>query len=384
VKIEIKEESLGIFKVAVDGQFNFHIDDSYSGFLNKLEQYIDQGLHPKHAKRKAWGDILGVSRGQFFKMLEGADYKALVMTFGPKVAGIAKRKKVCPNIASKLYMNYQLVKQCIDDGIENVVPIVIMFRQPPSVLKSKLGSVWKSLAKNSLYRNKLIMNHLSFNSSTCYPQFVKVFNALPSTLLDNRNSLHMPFSILSESDAMYITNRCKGAYSNRVVIRSVMTTLTDCDRMLSREGRQVNYNWSLRRLKEEHDEAVKRMNARKLDGLSKTPIAALNGIPEHFEHEGYTARLLKTKYEITQEGMDMHHCVSVYRDQVEDGEYLVYSITDQFGNKYATLGIHITQDEDGARKYHRDQCYKSYNREVDDPAVSVLSLKVIYELNYGY
>jgi hypothetical protein len=79
--------------------------------------------------------------------------------------------------------------------------------------------------------------------------------------------------------------------------------------------------------------------------------------------------------------MDMHHCVSVYRDQVEDGEYLVYSIHSSLGDKYATLGVRISHDEDGKRGYLIDQCYQSYNREVDDPSVFTLSLKVINELN---
>lgn len=143
---------------------------------------------------------------------------------------------------------------------------------------------------------------------------------------------------------------------------------------------KFNPNWSLRRMKEEHDRLSRLLLEIKEKGnkyLDEIDIRALhkNAIDFTFE-SGVTAALLSRYSEIVNEGSIMNHCVAMFANSCIDGNYLVYSL--KKGDTRTTLGIDVS---DSPRKYKLSQHYMKYNRIVEDEDFLQAAKQIILELN---
>lgn len=268
-----------------------------------------------------------------------------------------------PSKVNSLIQNYELVQQCKKDGILNITPFVLRYSMTPKELKEYFGSeLWKSLCKNTLYRNKLVCPS---KHDIATPDSVKLRNKVASSVYKNLNPIGYYLDF-----AQWYTKYCKGKYGNKREITSWLHLFQVTDKTVNVQ------NWSPRRLKEEH---ARKYSKGKFNWLSSTTL------PLELEHKNFKAKLLESKFEVAQEGTEMQHCVAGYAPRCEAGNYAVYSITKD-GEKYSTLGLskYSTQIRSFAggriiseRYYCVDQHYMKQNKVVQDEEAKELADKII-------
>ena len=108
--------------------------------------------------------------------------------------------------------------------------------------------------------------------------------------------------------------------------------------------RKIDYNWSEKRLEEEHKAWTKEIMLLKKDKLSDKPITALKWFRDntHLLNNHFT--LLNTEVEIFEEGHNMSHCVySNYLNFVKRGSYVAYHVA--YRGEDVTLGMFISSDK---------------------------------------
>lgn len=346
-----------------------------------------------HARNKALGDALKYSPTKFIKHFNRLMFK----TFIAEQHDVKVLSKLCyDKKGSTVSLSYRLfnmfkktedkIMQCNKDGIIHIAPLVMVTNKTPAELKTILGKgLWKSLCSNSLHRNKLIaMAYFNANGSAQQPHdrqkeaMVKVIsdaNQVASTVLKKYNSLGR-FSVTEDNtDFIYFTKHYRGKYTNARVFGELAHLIRDTNRMGAAIGVKVKLDWSIRRIKEEHDRLVKRAAALQ---SSPEPLEWLMKLPDElkqFQHNGFKATLLMSPASISAEGLAMSHCVgTLYKQEVIDGRYLVFSITDESGERYSTLGCRFYPENN---RVVFDQNYKKFNQRVDNEEVEKLALTVV-------
>jgi hypothetical protein len=120
-------------------------------------------------------------------------------------------------------------------------------------------------------------------------------------------------------------------------------------------GKTIDFTWSERRMKEEHQEWTKEIMEEEIKDMEDVTATSILPFLE-FKYPG--VKLLTTKKEIFTEGKEMSHCVYTnYWASVNAGNYLVYQI--DFCGERATLGINMY---DGNITYN--QCYRQGNQPI--------------------
>lgn len=120
-------------------------------------------------------------------------------------------------------------------------------------------------------------------------------------------------------------------------------------------GRQIDFTWSPRRMRQEHDDWTKEIMEVEIKTMEDSTATCTLPFLE-FKHPG--VKLLTTKKEIFTEGKEMSHCVYTnYWASVNAGNYLVYQV-DFYGER-ATLGVNLYD-----RNITFNQCYRKGNQAV--------------------
>lgn len=121
-------------------------------------------------------------------------------------------------------------------------------------------------------------------------------------------------------------------------------------------GRQIDFMWSVKRMREEHQKWTKEIMDVEVNDMQDVVVETLLPYLE-FKRLGFT--LLTTKKEIYAEGKSMNHCVYTnYWNNVQHGGYLVYQV--EYRGERATLGLYITDT------IMFNQCYGYANRPVSE------------------
>lgn len=121
--------------------------------------------------------------------------------------------------------------------------------------------------------------------------------------------------------------------------------------------RKIDFNWSDKRMCEEHKMWTKELMDLESDSMSKEPLDWLN-IYRYFNSD--KMRLLESEYDVYCEGKMMSHCVYTnYWSNIKNQAYVVFHVND--GSEYgATLGLNVGVDY----KLSFNQLYGHHNMQV--------------------
>jgi hypothetical protein len=100
----------------------------------------------------------------------------------------------------------------------------------------------------------------------------------------------------------------------------------DTCKMAKTLNKRVNCSWSLRRLKQEHDEWAKEISYIVLESQPLTDLKIKQIYLDFANYSGY--EILKTNHDIVREGIKQHHCVATYISSVERGHCAIYRVGD--------------------------------------------------------
>ena len=144
----------------------------------------------------------------------------------------------------------------------------------------------------------------------------------------------------------------------------------------------VDFNWSDRRLKEEHDRQNKELTERNMAHKSVEPIFDLDQFEDFSGFKG--AELLNTERDIYLEGANMHHCLyNCYYNRIKDHDYIAFHM------KYpeeCTFSFRLGEHErSGQPTVILDQIFKKYDEHVllsTKEIAEDFKKKYYYELKY--
>ena len=333
---------------------------------------------------RAAGDELGTSVANFSRMLNGACYKAYIKDnedlhnrFGveyKKVGG--KVKRVRTGLAVEMVNTYcEVIRQYIADGNTHLAGFSIPFGEA-SVAKKKLGKgLWKQLNKNSKTKNDLICKILNAYSepkldTTAY---TAMLNNTPSTILSMVDSANTLLAFFNTESSTGMKDTVKKSIQHIGLpmykldyerLQRVIVLIRDTHRM----HQNFNPNWSLTRIKEEHQITINEQFALR---HSKERFSWLNLITQYFEANGNKAELMCSAYDIAILGKDQGHYVGNYARFSKDANYVVYRITDCEGT-ISTLGIRHPDETN----HLCDQHYLRFNYIVANEACLSFAAKI--------
>lgn len=233
------------------------------------------------------------------------------------------------------------IQEAEKDGLLHLVPAIVVFQDSPGTIRKLIGgAAWKQIAHNSVTRNRKLM---------------QVSDAVPTRDEAGRRevfltALDMPSGVLAgvrlgnieEQVAARITPR-----KNPMVFEQTKHVVRDTMRMT---GDAFNPEWSLARMREEHEKASREQSRRR---YSDQPFADAWS----FEKDGFVATLLTSPLDVASEGDAMHHCVGSYANESRLHQYLVIRIE---GKERATAG-YIPHGKD---LWQVDQVYGPCNAAV--------------------
>lgn len=316
---------------------------------------------------KEAADFLKCTPSVLYKIFNKLQYKHFVVPYMDYASKLAFNKRgIDPVMLSKIVKNKDTLDQVKSDGLMNLIPFVCKHGKNPSELKEMFGKHWKKIANNSLHKNKYL---------SLFGVHAGKYAEVPTTLLMQRRLIQCAsINLMKHLELHY-----KGAWKDIEKNHAVLHTFIDTERMADILGKKVNPAWTPRRLKEEHDKLVKEVNARK---YSKDAFDSVKDIKhKEVKHRGICAILLDNAFDIAEEGTCMSHCVGMYGTDVNRGNYLVYSIRDEAGNRLSTLGIIIYNDNKSPTRFMSNQHYGKCNSTVTSEDQIELVESVILKLN---
>lgn len=159
--------------------------------------------------------------------------------------------------------------------------------------------------------------------------------------------------------------------TNDVLSASILSDLEDQALILETK---INYNWSAKRMKCEHDRLTSIIMKETLDHMSDATIQDLAKY-DIYEEEGF--KLLYNEKDVYEEAEHMKHCVYTnYWSQIKDKKYLVYRVN--FEGERVTLGMNL---KDKMITYSQANTYR--NGRTSEKMSNKLSEFVI-KINYDF
>jgi hypothetical protein len=203
------------------------------------------------------------------------------------------------------------------DELHQLIPAIVVFKASPQEIRREVGpATWRRIAHNSRTRNTRIMQTVARHIPDGWPErFVRLLD-FPSGVLGSAFDAG-----LDEQVAARVTPR-----KTPMAFTHTLHLVRDTIRMLEED---FNPNWSLARIRQEHDQATRSVRKKK---FSDKPFAD----DWSFERDGYSATLLTSKLDIALEGDAQHHCVASYAGLAASGQYAVLRIE---GKERATAGL---------------------------------------------
>jgi hypothetical protein len=249
-----------------------------------------------------------------------------------------------------------LILQAHDDGLDNLIPLIMLHQIDPYDLKQLFGkAAWKRLSHNSKARNALIAQKTTTRHTGAE------LSLIPTTVLKVFNDVTFVPAIRA---MMEFEPRFKNVV-NMVQDSNMYNIIDDTIRMAGDLDVQhaLKHAHTRNQWLALHNKLAKILHAQQ---YTETPYPHLKS--HVYKEESYDVILLTSPYEIWHEGEVMHHCVSSYIDAVKHNRYRVYSVYKN-AEKYATLGVRIGPSDMNTRQlqptFAVDQCYGPCNTQVD-------------------
>lgn len=203
-----------------------------------------------------------------------------------------------------LYRNSALVQQAEMDGIPQVAPILAVFGSDPHTLRKRFGkSAWRKIHHSDLRHNIL-------------RAAIKVHTRIPfEIILDIPNgALREILGMVKTNGDMAVSEAVRFA-RNRSEMRESVMLVKDLIRM----GGELNPQWSLNRLRREHDLRARQWSCR---WASSEPFAPAFSR----EVDGFVFTRLISLADFAAEGLSMHHCISSYGERAKRGHETAFRI----------------------------------------------------------
>lgn len=203
-----------------------------------------------------------------------------------------------------LYRRADLIRLAENDGIPQVAPILAVFNGAPNHVKARIGKgLWRrvhhSKLEHNVWRAKAkLFTRLDFVTIMAVPP-----GALPETVGQCKASGESAVRV-----AAYIA-------TNRTEMREAVMLARDTIRM----GGYPSPQWSLRRLREEHDRLSYEVAGKTASATEWAP--AWSG-----EFDGYRFRRLISHADFAIEGKTMRHCIASYANRAKRGDETAFSI----------------------------------------------------------
>jgi len=360
---------------------NYHPHVSAEWVLNTLTSFnISDISHSgyKYEVRRLYqdaGDELGISVAAFRRQLNGAMYRAYIKPNNDLHLRFSMQRTIRgwvkdPMMVSAVNGSAAIIREYIEDGISHLAGFGLLLLNSYSA-KQLLGKgLWKKLARSSKTRNDIIckkvyMCNVQQNVDDEHTKFmVKFLNNTPSTILKTRgfNILDVcaTAKMIGADDLLTKIVKHIGGPLCRIEADQMYTNnqvVSDTFTMIEQTGGVWNPNWSIPRIRREHDKVVVEQAKQ---SSTTTPFSYNDVLPNTLTEDEFTAELCKSHREMAVLGAQEHHCVGSYHNRAANGSYAVYKITDAEG-VVSTLGISHPQAE-----YCMDQHYYAFNKHIKD------------------
>jgi hypothetical protein len=258
--------------------------------------------------------------------------------------------KIDPNLLRLVTLNFDMMESYLNDGLEHLMPFAMYSGLSPQALKTLFGkSLWKALCANSKTRNLLLCKVAYGSHTQILKERFEVLRKFPSKYLRRGRNTPLPFDDIGvyflQKGLEFDNHQARRIYDTRLLASGL--------------GAPFNLNWSLRRMDEMHSKYSKLVNKRK---YSSEIFPWLSNVESEFFSEGYHATLLRSMYDIQNEGVEMGHCVAGYAGAVSRGIYLVFSVL--YEDVRSTVGLHVQ-----ANKWKVQQHYGRFNEIIKSPRV---------------
>jgi hypothetical protein len=351
------------------------------------------------ARNQWYSENLGTG---FFKAWNGAMWKLWV---GDDFKLLAKfcngnRGLLIPVYVERFRQHETAIRTALADGLDHLVPLIIVFGLDPAGLKERLGKgLWKRLSHNTVSRNKLLafrfaswcgMVRREPRHQVNAPEWDRTvlggLAVLPSTILPKLGHF-------SPEHLEWITPYIEVKKQERALkkikpddLLRAVDIVSDTRRMATQVGKEFNPAWPYATMLKKHEEWTKEIMVRR---FSPTPWDTF-GWPEKIEQGEYTLTLLNNALALKEEGHAMYHCVGSYVDSARRGDVIIYSVRYK-GERLSTLqfGIsrcdYITQLDSKEPTFVRlGQHYGPCNRDIaanHKPTLNLVIGQLMYDMN---
>ena len=230
----------------------------------------------------------------------------------------------------------QIVNHEIQEYIISVLPWIEF------IFKRNLPITFTTIVKNKLYNDKKLMMfyfNANYETSKFLYEYFKDYNRI----LIKKNNLWM--------ENMNNLNR-------EHVLNGNLSTFMDTLKMGIWLLEKTNVAWSVKRMKEEHDQRMTRINVilAEFDNEPLNIAKKFRPAYEFLQHHG--CKVFQTTRELILEGFLQHHCVGTYANSVNTGYCMIMrykDITVQLNESYGSTKEHPS--------YHSVQAKKMFNQE---------------------
>lgn len=322
-----------------------------------------------------------------------------------------------PRKIEQLFKNYDNIKQTSDDGMHQIVPLLLVSGLDARGFRSIVGKAsWRKLLRNSVSRNTHYARLWElFKDDFKDPLFINRLQSLTGVQLELINTTgprEVYAGIIHGSNNPATYGWYKKGSSRRKIkadFDQEMFIVFDVRRMSEQLGVEFNPNWSTRRMHEVHTDLTK---ALRVQNKSAEPFLEKRDVHtfQVFDcGESYTVTLtrLVSEAEVGDEGLNMRHCVGSYSGSAARDNYSVYHVVCPEKEITATLGLNhtnrniaflretcsfcmdeaeqapITEKITSFKERSFQQMYSQHNRSVPNDIHNLVRGQLIPQLNKG-
>ncbi|MGZ8887970.1 MAG: PcfJ domain-containing protein [Halobacteriota archaeon] len=392
------DEENSVIRVGKLEAKNFSHYKSLGAFVGKVleENGVHASYHPKW-RMKAASVVFGRGPRAFFTHFNKLQYKHFVAPYLHLLNPVAyKPGRVSLNALRLIKRNLPVVQEVYDDGLHNILPIVVATGKSPQELKKLCGPSWKLLTQNTLGRNRVLVDSIGVLNFT-YSVGLRTLSdraKLPTTVVKK-------FGAYADEALEHIAAHYRGKWSSLKAkdVSDIAVLVRDTKRLAEYLALPFNTSWSPRKMKEKHDEYTKKFQVKEFSDNKISWIMDGDVVVKEMCFDGFKATVLDNKATIAEEGRAMGHCVGSYAESVAKKSYLVYSITDSEGVRSSTLGIRVSvmvdqqithstiggEDKaitiEGGTSFVFSQHYGKFNAPVKNESELLLGRMIIEKLN---
>ncbi|WP_299948227.1 PcfJ domain-containing protein [uncultured Microbulbifer sp.] len=286
----------------------------------------------------------------------------------------------------RTWKHLQKVKCADKDNQQNIIPLITYFGATPEKLKIKFGKgIWKKLCKKSKTTNKYIVIILEyfFNDKSRvggvinFDRHLVVLNTLCRLKASLIAYIHRNKYLIDDfrkdvhrTETLFFWLNDNALVSNPNDLTEMMYICIDTERMSNHLG-QVFRPWKRASMIKRHDKFSKAITARQ---YTDKPFENLPEIDNKITISGINILLLRSPWQVANEGYEMNHCIASYIELIQSGLYLAFSLKSKNGR--STLGVY----KKGSR-YIKDQHCTFGSRTVTEKNTILAEKYIVNNLN---